>query len=271
MAFISALPAMLISVGLGFVLGCIPFVQNWLHWNFWFVIPISGLVYGLIVGYSSFKLLHILNCRASGAVILILVISAAAGFAAIDLGRYLTYVVDGRNGQVVRIAAVMSFFEFLGPQFKNFWHSLSYVVDLLGAMAAAFGAILVGADDNPYCARCNRYKSKETEFEVLLDGEEIANKLFAEITVLIEDGDYPAFRDFCVALQEQGNPAAGVVKVTFDERKCAACEARTMFGVFEFVDDEGDWSENSDFKFTMTSDANVRISPDMQPRGDESI
>ncbi len=44
------IPTIIITLFLGVGLGYIPVINQHLHWNFWFIIPVSGLIFGLVIG-----------------------------------------------------------------------------------------------------------------------------------------------------------------------------------------------------------------------------
>ena len=48
------LPVALLTIALGFVLGYIPGLNEHLHWNLWYVVPVSGLLFGCAVGGLQF-------------------------------------------------------------------------------------------------------------------------------------------------------------------------------------------------------------------------
>ena len=253
---IAALPAILGSLALGLVLGLIPFVQDPLYWVILWIIPLSGLVYGVLAGMISFKLLKFLNGKATPTTLWLLVIAAAAGFAAIDAGRYLTHITRNPMEQGISLFEYIVFVQGLN---QGWYYPVLYSLQLLGAAVSSWGVLLAGFAENPYCDTFRRYKSQEEQFDVFLSGDDsTARKLFAEIQLFSDEQDLTGLREFAQELREHSVVENAEMKIEFDERRCHSCEARTIFGVFSFPD-EDDWSENDDFKFSVTSAPNSQV------------
>src|SRR4051812_32183486 len=88
----------LVSVLVGLGIGAIPFVNEHLHWNFWVVIPLSGLVLGIGFGALQFLIARVLQARITVAAGSVLALVGALAYAATDAGIWLTTSVDAPGG-----------------------------------------------------------------------------------------------------------------------------------------------------------------------------
>ena len=70
----------------GFGLGSIPGLNQYLHWNVWFIIPISGLALGMALGWGQFHICYLLHQFADGWRIIVLALAASAAYVAVDFG-----------------------------------------------------------------------------------------------------------------------------------------------------------------------------------------
>src|SRR5882762_3045231 len=87
------IPAILISLAFGFALGSIPVVNEHLHWNFWFIIPVSGLLFGMAAGFLQFWSCYALNQKVSGANMFILALAGLVGYVFVDYGIFLSTTI----------------------------------------------------------------------------------------------------------------------------------------------------------------------------------
>ena len=175
------LPALL-CLALGYGIGSIPGVRDYVHWNLWYFIPISGLVIGMAMGYLSFKLCYAFNLKTTLVSNLILALSASMGYLAVDYGLYKSYPhtfqkKGDTSGQVMKLSEVMSFYEYMklmhssmsieSPGDKTSFEMgstasiISFGCDLLGAFLGSLLILSACANTSPYCDDCNRYKSRE--------------------------------------------------------------------------------------------------------------
>src|SRR5215813_76690 len=90
---IKLMPAVLVSLVLGIGLGSIPGLNEHLHWNLWFVIPISGLLFGMLTGWIQFGTCYLLNRKIERSTLLLLPVAAAIGYASVDYSIYLSTTV----------------------------------------------------------------------------------------------------------------------------------------------------------------------------------
>jgi hypothetical protein len=94
------IPAIRISLAFGFVLGSIPVVNEHLHWNLWFIIPVSGMLFGMATGFLQFWSCYALNQQITRAHLLgILPLAGLLGYALVDYGTFLTTTVHLKDVQ----------------------------------------------------------------------------------------------------------------------------------------------------------------------------
>ncbi len=55
MRFLGIAGAGFAAVLIGLGLGAIPTLNEYLHWNIWFIVPVSGLIFGGAVGWLQFR------------------------------------------------------------------------------------------------------------------------------------------------------------------------------------------------------------------------
>jgi hypothetical protein len=85
---VKLIPCIVASLLIGFVLGCIPVVNEHLHWNLWYIVPISGLALGALIGRIQFGICYRVNQKVAGVVIVVLAAAAMVGYATVDYGTY---------------------------------------------------------------------------------------------------------------------------------------------------------------------------------------
>ena len=68
MRFLGLLTACVLVIAAGIGIGATPFVNEYLHWNLWFVIPVSGLLLGAGFGWVQFQIARAFGLHVGGAV-----------------------------------------------------------------------------------------------------------------------------------------------------------------------------------------------------------
>ena len=171
----------LVSVLVGLGIGAIPFVNEHLHWNFWVVIPFSGLVLGLGFGALQFLIARALHARITVAAGSVLAVVGALSYAATDAGIWLTTSVDAPGGVTVPLREVVPFGDYMAARLSassiSTRHSgkdievgqtatiVTYVVDELGALLGCGLALLAMASSAAYCVPCSRYRKTHLKLE----------------------------------------------------------------------------------------------------------
>jgi hypothetical protein len=162
----------LVSLLSGLLLGAIPFVNRHLHWNFFVIIPVSGLILGGCFGWLQYQTARLLHARigALGGVFLTLV--GGVAYLATDAGIWATTSVRTDAGQSVPLREVASLGEFIGARLSHSSISrrgrtvevgstvtiITFGVDMLGALLGTAALVFGMASSAAYCQRCSRYR-----------------------------------------------------------------------------------------------------------------
>lgn len=278
---IRLIPGFLIGVLLGIGLGFVPFVNEHLHWNVWFILPISGLLFGVLAAYLQFLGSYALRQQIKGLGLLWLSVGALFGFAATDYGVYLSTTIaitemEGIPDGEYRLVELISFWDYMklrlgssslsstygGGDFElgRMGTTLSYVVDLLGAWLGAWGTLIYLAGRYPYCERCSIYKKRERKYRVLFKFDErLVEEVFGRLQELIRGAIYPDLVKYCQELAQKHNDRNGNINITVDQRFCPRCREATLLGsVSRLAGSE--WKELDDLSFSFSSQRGERVS-----------
>jgi hypothetical protein len=162
----------LVSLLAGLLLGSIPFVNQHLHWNFFVIIPLSGLVLGAAFGWLQYQTARLLHARIGTLGGIFLTLVGAVSYLATDAGVWATTSFQTEAGQSVPVREVVSLPEFLGERLSHSSISargktvevgstatlLSFVADELGALLGTAALVFGMAASAAYCQRCSRYR-----------------------------------------------------------------------------------------------------------------
>ncbi len=275
MGIIRLLPAAFVTLVLGVGLGCIPFVKEHLHWNLWFIIPVSGLALGMAFGAIQFGIIFVLNQKTSGMVVTLLAIAGAISYAGTDFGYYVstTVPVEGVEGVPdgdYALSDMMSFGDYmrfrLGSSTIQSRHSssddgveigaagttISYVVDLLGAFVATLGTLFTIATDRPYCDPCGAYKKKIGSTKVKFAANHtLVGEIFHNIAQCTEANDGPQLLNYLKELKQKYGGSSGSMKIELDLRRCPYCSQWTAVGKV-FRKGGNSWDRVNDYDFTAS-------------------
>jgi hypothetical protein len=236
-----------VAIALGMAVGMVPFVNMHLHWSFCFVLPVSGLFLGAGLGWVQFKMLRVTQARLTGPAILVLASAGAAGYLATDVGVYLTMVVPaGEPGaepaplrEVVGFADYMSF-RLAGStlsrpgkddaiEMGRTGTTITFVVDMLGALIGTGGILFSLRSDNPFCERCRRYQDAGTKVERSLGVTPTdADLRWGQLSEVAATGGYDALAGMVLDLPPVGPEST--LKLTVAEMICQGCTQGTLLG-----------------------------------------
>lgn len=168
---VKLVPGVLSSLILGFGLGFVPGLNEHLHWNLWFILPISGFFFGMVAGLIQFGTCYALDRKLRIWAVIIFSLAAAAGYALVDYGTYRSTTVHLSDAAVFpegdyRLPDLIPFRDYmlwrLGSSTVFTRHgtrlydrgttgtTLSYFVDLVGAILGALCGLLTGVEEYPY-------------------------------------------------------------------------------------------------------------------------
>ena len=122
------IPAILISLAVGFGLGSIPVVNQHLHWNLWFIIPASGLLFGMGVGFLQFWSCYALNQKVSGLRFIVLALAGLVGYFLVDYGIFLSTTIHLKDVKGLpegdyKLSDLMSFANYMAWRLGSSRHS----------------------------------------------------------------------------------------------------------------------------------------------------
>jgi hypothetical protein len=259
-------PAALLTIIFGIILGCVPVLNEYLHWNLWYVVPISGLVFGCAVSWVQFGYIFKVNQKLTNVVIVILVASAVLGYASVDYGIYRAVKVPVEGHETIpdgeyKISQLMTFSQYMKWAYaESVWDTVSYMADLLGAALGTAAILLLCRDRYPFCITCTVYKEREQKYNVFFKfDEEKMNEVTSRINDLIQKGAYTHLVEYCKQLAKDHKDAKPDVKISIDQRYCPICLEATILGKVYRLG-SGEWNEVNDLKFVFTSQPGEHVS-----------
>jgi hypothetical protein len=256
---------------IGFGLGATPGLNENLHWNLWFIIPVSGLILGMALGWLQFFGAYAMNLKIQGGVAWMLATAAAAAYLATEFGFYYTTSipvagVDGLPDGDYGLSQLLTFREYLAMTLESTSYEgqgsldyeyggaatkLTYLVDIIGCFGAAFLTRLTVSSNYPYCDRCNLYKKRDTKFEVKMQAGDEAAESFSNLLNLIADQNYQQITSYLKELSGKSDKD-GDVMITADQRYCTSCKEASIVGRV-FKNSGREWTEVDDLVFQFDS------------------
>ena len=271
------LPLALLTIVFGFVLGYIPVLNEHLHWNLWYVVPISGLIFGCFVGWVQFGYCFKTNERLGTFLMIHLSVMVLLGYSAVDYGIYKSIVievadVEGVEDGQYKLADLISFWEYTkmnlggsevegqygtdGYEMGSVGTTISYLADLLGAGLGAVGMLYFCSQKYPYCLPCRKYKKREQRYDVQFKYQEsLVEQIFGGIREKIEKESYQDVVAYFQGLGDKHADRKGDMKISVDQRFCPICNEGTILGKVNRKKG-GDWTEVDELNFRLDSQPN---------------
>jgi hypothetical protein len=268
--------AFFLSVAIGYGLGFIPVVNQHLHWNVWFVVPIGGLFLGAGLGWIQFWTHSLLRLRITRATTAAIVAGSCACYVATEYGVYrstIVTVVDESTGEEHerRLDELMSLGTYLrvrlGSSTVAVGHTskvelgfvvttASFVVDLLGAGLGTLGMVATLGFMHPLCRRCSRLKKKVRSYGILPPSrKESVQELLRQLATLCGGGRHAEFVALLHALAKGEQNQKSSLQIAVRELACPSCsEATVLVRVFK-KDENGKWVEDGEVKLSSTEAA----------------
>ncbi|HUT30708.1 MAG TPA: hypothetical protein VMX13_13015 [Sedimentisphaerales bacterium] len=272
---IKLIPSIVVGLAIGFGLGCLPVVNEYLHWNLWYIVPISGLILGVLIAWIQFAICYRINQKVAGASLVVLAVAVMVAYAAVDYGIYFTmkFTISGVQGVPdgeYRLRELMTFTQFMklklqgsavsdgpgdvGTEIGATGMTISYIADLLGGLLGAGGMLYYCSEKRPYCNRCGKYKQEQDKYQIFFEHEDnLVKEIFGSLADLKEKGIYDDMASYCRELAEQHQTAEGDVKIVVEQRICPDCREATILGsVFRYGKKE--WKEVGELAFSLNSE-----------------
>ncbi len=259
------------SIAIGYGLGATPVLNENLHWNLWFIIPVSGLLLGMLLGWMQFFGAYALNLNIQTGTGWALAAAATTAYLATELGIYNTMIipvagVEGLPDGDYRLSELFSLNDYIALtlgassfegrgsmdlEFGGVATKLTYAVDVIGCFAAAFVTRQMLAASYPYCVRCAQYKKRDTIFEAQMPANDETSDKFNSLFDLMTGSNYHQVVSFLKDLSLKTDKD-GEVKITADQRFCANCREASIVGrVYKL--DGNDWDEIDELAFQFDS------------------
>jgi len=267
---IKILPIALLTVVFGFVLGYIPGLNEHLHWNLWYVVPVSGLLFGMAVGGMQFAACYKMNQPMGKFLIFYLSLISLLGYFSVDYGIYKSITIEIKDAEniddgVYALSDVISFWEYtklnLGSssvktrygtdtmEFGAAGTTISYLADMLGAALAAGVALGICRQKYPFCLPCQRYKQRERKYDLLFKFEQsVADEILKGIHQQMKIGVYSQIVAHLQDIASKHFDKKGDIKISVDQRCCPLCHEATFLGSVRRKSGS-DWNEVNDLKF----------------------
>jgi hypothetical protein len=189
----------LFSLLFGLAIGSTPFLQDHLHWNIWFVIPVSGVIFGTALGWLQFIGCYLLGVRVTFGLAIILSAIVAGAYFATDVGMYLTLKTSVMgSGIPIKIHDLLSFQDYMSYRLGDTTveslrshttieigstvHTISFIFDLIGAALGGFLGISILFPKYSFCEQCDTYKKHQRRYKIMPRlNDEGLNNLFLSI------------------------------------------------------------------------------------------
>lgn len=264
----------LLSLAIGFGIGCIPVLKDNLHWNVWVIVPVSGMLLGGALAWLQFWACALLRSAFTQKVAGVLSLAAVASFLATDLGNYSSSSVEVSGVPNVQdgtypIRQLISFTDYMKLRLGSSELShgsekllelgttattLGFVVDLAGAGIAAFGTFLSLSFLHPSCQRCSRPK-KKTRAGVIRppSRKEVLQGILRDVTTLAREGRHAELVQRLKELAKGEQNSRARLKIGITQFECPQCGEKTIVGRIFMQDDQKRWREDEKLRFQSTS------------------
>jgi hypothetical protein len=272
MGIVLVLAAAAVSVVLGFILGSTPGLNEHLHWNLWYIVPASGLLFGALCGFLHFRLLLLGHQRATWVIQLILILASVCGYLAVDFGIYRATEIQITDEEYkinsYPFRDLMSFEQYLKMklgsthielsngnelEFESASSGLSFVVDLLGVALGTFGLLLAGCEMSPYCLPCKKYKKQQQRYQFEFTyQEELLKTILSRLQELGRAGVSREITAYCAEQAQQYKSQDGDTRIRIDQKACPVCTETTFIGSV-WRKNSKEWAEVDELKFRFTS------------------
>jgi len=266
------------SVAAGFAIGCIPVVQEHLHWNLWFIVPVSGLILGVGLGWLQFMGCYTLGTRVTTKLAVFFSVVSVVAYLATEVGTYATIKVpisgvEGVPDGEYKISSFVSFSDYMSNRLgattlkSTRGHGsfemgatgtkISFAVDLLGAALGALGTLFVLIPQHPFCGRCSVYKKRHHLYNIRpAPDEPTLRGVINSIAEVCQKQDHRELVKLLKTLEATHQDKKSHIQISADERFCPKCREATVLGKVSRLQGN-EWEEISELAFSTTSGVGV--------------
>lgn len=264
-----------LSVALGFGIGCIPFVQEHLHWNLWFVIPISGLILGMGLGWLQFMGCFVLGTRVTMRTACFFALVAVVAYLATEVGTYFTLKmavsnIEGIPDGEYRVASLISLEDYFtnrlgaqkieagsggGIEMGATGTTLSFIADLIGAGLGALAALALMIPKYPFCAGCSVFRRRSKLYSIRPHPDQTTlQTVLTSIATVCQAQDHRGLVQLLGSLEREQQVKTSHILITADERMCPKCRESVIVGTVS-KQQGNEWKEIADLAFGTSSAA----------------
>ncbi len=265
----------ILSLAIGFGIGCIPVVNQHLHWNIWFVIPISGAVFGMGLAALQFLGAFFLRLQLAPWAVAALAGVATAAYFATEVGIYFSSSVEvtgveGMEDGEYPLRDLVGFGGYLTAATQSTTYAsrsgkeafttgrtatlASYAVDMAGCFAVAAATLVGFRQKYPYCSPCRRYKRRARLHTIAFSEESAGADLQEALVRLAGCAAEADYRGALALIGDLGkwSVSKGKVKLSVDERYCSGCLQASLVGrVLRLHGNQ--WKEVEELAFRLES------------------
>lgn len=269
MSFQVVIAAML-SICFGFLLGITPGLNEHLHWNLWYIIPISGLLFGCLCGGFQFWTCYRFDQRITKLIAVYLTLATLVGYGAVDYGIYRSLRIEVSGNENIpdgeyKLKDLISFWQYMKvnlgssttktdygteKEYGAMGTTISYIGDLVGADLGSLAVFWICMAKYPYCVPCGKYKKRLRQYTIqFIYTEELLRQILDRFEEFKTGGTVSDMTACCEQLSGQHQDSKGTVRIRIDHRACPSCGEHTMLGVVERRSGS-DWIEDKKLNFT---------------------
>jgi hypothetical protein len=264
----------LLTVLFGFTLGCIPWLHRYLHFNMLFIIPMSGILFGIAAGHLQFFLSFLLGLRITFFKSIVLAFFVGGAYFATDFGIYYTAKIPSgvENIIMMKLRNMVSFSEYLSYrlgdtsveslrthatyQIGATANKLNYVWGLIAASIASLASIGMLLTSYPQCSSCGTFTRRRYLYQLSPSlNENGFNELFNSIASMIKTKKHGSLISFLTSLEQKQQNPYPTIKIVADHRECPKCQESIVLGrvLQKSEDNEKDWKVIPELSFKTSS------------------
>lgn len=247
------------AIVLAVFIGCIPVLNQHLHWNIWIFIPVSGMLFGAAFAWLQFMCAKFARKPLQMRTIWILAAGTAVAYFSTEIGRYYSLVVPLYGSDVLSdgdypIHQLVSFAEFVtlslsASTIRSFHFgeinlggagtAVSSVIDLIGAGLGALVTFSSLVASTPFCLRCSRYMRIIRTFDIHLSPESVAESIQTRVLELSRQSRLMELEELLRGLSDVPSEHCRS-KISVNECICNGCNTKALTGKFLRVE-RNDW------------------------------
>lgn len=263
-----------LTVLFGFTLGCLPWLHKYLHFNVLFIIPMSGVLFGIASGHLQFFLSFLLGLRITFLKSMILAFFVGAAYFATDFGIYFTAKIPSGQDNIImmKLHNIVSFGDYLSYRLGDTTaeslrthatyqigataNKLNYVWGLIAASIASLASVGTLLLSYPQCSSCGAFTRRRYLYQLAPTlSENGFNDLFDSIASMSNTKNHGSLIRFLTSLEQKQQNPYPTIKIIADHRECPKCQESIVLGrvLQKSEDNEKDWKAIPELSFKTIS------------------